>query len=362
MTTSLLAIGTGKGLFLARSEDDRHTWQLGGPHFPMTGVYSVGIDTRRDPVRLLAGVESSHFGPIVATSDDLGASWKEPDVRPIAFPDASDVSLVRVWQITPGPSHLPDVVYAGTEPQGLFRSADGGVTYEFVQGLWDHPHRPEWGAGFGGPAIHTVLPHPSDADQVLVAMSTGGVYRTLDGGKSWTASNTGIKAYFLPDPFPEFGQCVHKVARGSVDPDQLFAQNHHGVYRSDDGGTTWTSIADGLPSDFGFPMVAHPHRRGVIYNFPLEADSQRFPPEARCRVYRSEDAGATWHSLSDGLPQEPFYPTVLRDAMSADNADPAGIYFGTRTGEVFASRDDGDHWQQVASHLPEVLCIRAAVI
>jgi hypothetical protein len=362
MTTSLLAIGTGKGLFLGRSEDDRRTWQISGPHFPMTGVYAVSIDARRSPARLLAGVSSSHYGPTVATSDDLGGSWQEPAQRPIAFPAEADQPLGRVWQIAPGPADQPDVVYAGTEPQGLFRSDDGGVTYQLVRALWEHPHRPEWGAGFGGPAIHTVIPHSTDPKRVLVAMSSGGVYRTEDGGDSWTASNTGIKAYFLPDPYPEFGQCVHKVACHPSRPDQLFAQNHHGVYRSDDGGVDWTSIADGLPSDFGFPIAVHPHRPGVVYTFPLEADRRRFPPDAKCRVYRSEDAGATWQPLHDGLPTEPFYLTVLRDAMCVDDAPAAGVYFGTRGGDVFASRDEGDHWQQVATNLPEVLSIRAAVI
>jgi len=362
MTTTLLAIGTGKGLFLAHSDDDRRTWEVTGPQFPMTGVYAVAIDTRGRAPRLLAGVTSSHFGPIVATSDDLGRSWHEPDQTPIAFPADSGAALKRVWQIAPGPVCEPDVVYAGTEPSALFRSSDRGVTYELVTGLWDHPHRPEWGAGFGGQAIHTILPHPDDPETIVVAMSTGGVYRTTDGGATWAPSNTGVKAYFYPDPWPEFGQCVHKIARNPARPDQFFLQNHHGVYRSDDGGATWTSIADGLPSDFGFAMVAHPHRPGVIYNFPLTADGRRYPPDFRCRVFRSEDAGETWTGLTDGLPSEPFYPTVLRDAMCADDADPAGIYFGTRSGEVFASADEGDSWRQVAAHLPDVLCVRAATI
>ncbi len=361
MTTNLLAIGTGKGLFLARSEDDRRTWEVSGPHFPMTGVYAVGIDTRRNPARLLAGVDSSHFGPIVATSDDLGETWDEPDERPIAFPEDSETSLVRVWQITPSPVE-PDVVYAGTEPQGLFRSTDGGQRYEFIRALWDHPHRPEWGAGFGGPAIHTIVPHPTEANRMLVAMSTGGVYLTDDGGDSWRASNSGIRAAYVPDPFPEFGHCIHKVTASPSNPEQFFAQVHHGVYRSDDAGTTWESIADGLPTDFGFAIVAHPHRAGVIYSFPLEADARRYPPGFRCQVYRSEDAGKTWQALSEGLPAEPFYPSVLRDAMCVDNAESVGIYFGTRDGDVYASRDEGEHWQLVAAHLPEVLCVRSAVI
>lgn len=359
--TVLLAVGTGKGLFLATSADRRH-WQVHGPHFPMTGVYAVAIDTRRDRPRLLAGMTSEHFGPSVAISDDLGASWQEPEHAPVAFPADTGESLARVWQLTLGPADEPDVVYAGVEPSALFRSDDGGTSFELVRGLWDHPHRPQWTPGFGGKAVHTVVPHPTDPARMVVAMSAGGVYRTDDGGDHWQASNAGIKAYFLPDPYPEFGQCVHKVSAHPARPEQLFAQNHHGVYRSDDGAASWTSIADGLPSDFGFAMVSHPHRPGVIYNFPLVADGHRMPPDDRCRVYRSVDAGDTWTALTDGLPTEPFYPAVLRDAMTTDDAGTAGVYFGTRSGEVYASADEGDHWRQVAAHLPDVLCVRAAVV
>lgn len=360
--TVLLAIGTGKGLFLARSDTPRASWQLSGPHYPMNAVYAVAIDTRGASPRLLAAVTSSHFGPSVATSDDLGGSWREPEHAPVAFPADTQVALERVWQIVPGPVAQPDRIYVGTQPSALFVSDDGGVSYQLVRGLWEHPHRPRWGAGFGGQAIHTVLPHPDDPASMLVAMSTGGVYRTGDGGETWTAGNTGIKAQFLPDPWPEFGQCVHKVARDPVDPQRLYAQNHHGVYRSQDGGARWESIADGLPSDFGFAMVAHPHRSKVIWNFPLAADGHRFPVDARCRVFCSRDAGQTWQAQSRGLPEGPFYPSVLRDAMCTDDADPAGVYFGTRSGEVFASRDEGDSWRQVAAHLPDVLCVRAAQI
>jgi photosystem II stability/assembly factor-like uncharacterized protein len=358
----LLAIGTEKGLFLARSEDDRKSWEVSSPLFPMSGVYGIGIDRRSDPPRLLASVTSSHFGPTVATSDDLGATWREPDRAPIAFDQESGASLGRVWQFAPGLDDQPGRIYAGTEPSALFTSDDGGESFELVRGLWDHPHRKDWGAGFGGQAIHTILPDPRDGATAVVAMSTGGVYRTTDRGRTWNPSNTGIKAYFLPDQYPEFGQCVHKVARDAVDPDRLYAQNHHGVYRSDDGGGTWQSIADGLPTDFGFTMLAHPTRSGVIYNFPIASDGRRFPPEERCRVYRSQDAGASWEPLSDGLPTEPFYPAVLRDAMCADNADPAGIYFGTRSGDVYGSRDEGDSWSLVAAHLPDVLTVRAVAV
>ncbi|MBP2473802.1 photosystem II stability/assembly factor-like uncharacterized protein [Crossiella equi] len=358
----VLAVGTRKGLWLGTSDNDRVDWSWTGPHHAMTEVYAVAVDTRRERPRLLAGITSEHFGPGVATSDDLGASWQEPEHAPVAFPEDTGAALERVWQLVPGPVDQPEVVYAGTQPSALFRSTDGGRTYSMVRGLWDHPHREQWGAGYGGQAVHTILPHPDDEQRITVAMSTGGVYRTEDGGGSWAPSNTGVKAYFLPDPFPEFGQCVHKIARNPKQPERMFLQNHHGVYRSEDGGGTWTSIADGLPSDFGFPIAVHPHKPGVVYGFPLTADASRFPPDGACRVYRSEDAGASWTALTKGLPQEGFWTAVLRDALCVDDAEVPGVYFGSRSGEVYASRDEGESWQRVAEHLPDVLSVRAAVV
>jgi photosystem II stability/assembly factor-like uncharacterized protein len=357
--TVVLAIGTQKGLFLATSDEGRRSWQVGPAQFPGTAIYAVGVDGRGERPRLLAAVDNSHFGPSVAISDDLGATWQEPEAAPIAFPADAGAAVERVWQIVPGDAAEPGVVYAGSQPSALFRSTDGGRSFALVRGLWDHPHRPRWGAGYGGQAIHTILPHPGDPARLVVAMSTGGVYRTTDGGATWSPANRGIKAYFLPDPWPEFGQCVHKVARDAADPDRLYAQNHHGVYRTADGGESWQSIAATLPSDFGFSIVAHPRRPGVIWNFPLIADSNRHPTELRCRVFRSADAGERWEPQQDGLPDGPYYPVVLRDAMCTDDADPAGVYFGTRSGDVFGTRDDGASWSTVAAHLPDVLCVRA---
>nr|WP_221375913.1 sialidase family protein [Actinoplanes polyasparticus] len=360
--TVLLAIGTQKGLFLATGDDDRRAWQVGPALFPGTAVYTIGVDLRGPRPRLLAAVDNSHFGPSVAVSDDLGATWHEPESAPIAFPEDAGAAVERVWQIVPGSAAEPGVVYAGTQPSALFRSADGGRSFELVRALWEHPHRPQWGAGFGGQAIHTILPHPGDPSRLLVAMSTGGVYRSGDGGESWSPANQGIKAYFFPDPWPEFGQCVHRVARDAGDPEQLYAQNHHGVYRSTDGGDSWQSIAGTLPSDFGFPIVAHPHRPGTLWNFPLIADSERHPTGLRCRVYRSTDAGEKWEPQHEGLPDGPYYPVVLRDAMCADSLDPAGVYFGTRAGEVFATNDEGETWSTVVTHLPDVLSVRAVAV
>jgi hypothetical protein len=359
MANVLLAIGTRKGLWLASSRDGRVNWEVTGPHLPMCDLYAVAIDTRR-AARLLVGATSEHFGPSVLTSDDLGASWQEPDHAPVAFPSDTGVALSRVWQLAPGAE--PDVVFAGTQPSALFRSDDGGRTFALVRGLWEHPHREKWTPGFGGMAVHTVLAHPHDRQRIVVGMSTGGVYRTSDGGDTWQPSNAGIRAYFLPDQYPEFGQCVHKIAQHPAKPERYFLQNHHGVYRSEDSAATWQSIVDGLPSDFGFPIVAHPHRPDVVYGFPLTADARRFPPDGRCRVYRSEDAGQSWSALSEGLPSEGFWSAVLRDSLCVDDSDPAGVYFGSRSGEVYASRDEGESWHRIVEHLPDVLCLRAAVV
>jgi photosystem II stability/assembly factor-like uncharacterized protein len=362
VTEHLLAIGTRKGLFLARSDDGRATWQLDGPHFPSNDVYSVAIDTRRDPMRILAGAHSEHWGPTVFRSDDVGASWQETEGGAVRFPVESGGVLHRIWQLLPGPAGQPDTVWAGCEPASLFRSDDGGLTFALVEGLWDHPHRPKWEPGGGGLCLHTVVLHPSDPDLVLVAISSAGVYRSRDRGRTWAPSNTGIAAGFFPDPHPEYGQCVHKVAAQADHAGQLFLQNHGGVYRSDDGGDSWSPIEHGLPSVFGFPIVAHPHRPGTAYVYPLVSDEHRIPPEGSSRVYRTEDAGASWQPLSTGLPQENVYGTVLRDAMTVDDATPAGVYFGTRNGAVFASRDEGDSWASVATYLPDVLVVRAATI
>lgn len=360
MQDVLLAVGTRKGLFLGRRRGG--AWELDGPHFKAQAVYSVGIDVRGAAPRVLAGGDSAHWGPSVFHSDDLGATWHEPRQQPVTYPKDTGTSLERVWQLQPAGAEAPGVVYAGTEPGGLFRSEDGGETFELVRPLWDHPTRERWEPGGGGLAVHTVVTDPRDAGSVTVAVSAGGVYRTADGGATWTPSNSGVQVVFQPEKFPEFGQCVHKVARDAVDPDRLYLQNHWGVYRSDDAGATWTDIGAGLPSDFGFAVDTHPTRGGTAYLFPITADADRVPAENRCRVYRTEDAGATWEPLSAGLPQADHYGTVLRDALRTDDSDPAGVYFGNRNGEVFASADEGESWTQLAAHLPDVLCVRAAAV
>jgi hypothetical protein len=253
-------------------------------------------------------------------------------------------------------------VYAGVEPAALFRSDDGGVSFRMDEGLWNHEHRPQWEPGGGGLCLLTVVPDPDGGPRLGVAISAAGFYRTLDGSK-WEAANTGIRAPFLPEPTPEFGQCVHKVDRHPSEPDTLFLQHHWGVYRSDDFGGQWREVgADDLPSTFGFPVVADPNHPGTAYVLPLTSDEFRCTPDARLRVYRTTDGGASWQALEQGLPQENAWLTVLRDGFAADALDPAGLYLGTRTGDVFGSPDAGESWRELARHLPPVLCVKTAVL
>lgn len=274
-----------------------------------------------------------------------------------------DTALERIWQLNPDPDR-PEVVWAGCEPTSLWRSTDHGRSFSLVRGLWDHPHRQSWQPGAGGAAVHTVVTDPVDAERVLVAMSTGGVYATADGGASWEPRNQGIRADFMPDPYPAYGQCVHKVAADAGGIDRLYAQNHGGVYRTDDAGRSWTSIAEGLPADFGFPVLAHPGRSGVAWVIPLVSAEHRLPPEGRLRPYRTQDAGASWQEVGAGLPDQ-SWNVVLRDAacvLSPEGDGPAVLAFGTRDGSLYASTDSGDTFAEVAGHLPDVLCVRAAVL
>jgi photosystem II stability/assembly factor-like uncharacterized protein len=356
--TDLLAIGTRKGVWLARSDDDRRTWTVEGPHLLAQEVAAVSVDVRRSPPRLLAGIQYGHWGPTVMWSDDLGATWNENEQGAIRFPEDTAAALARVWQLRPDSADRPDVVWAGCEPHSLWRSTDGGRSFDLVRGLHDHPHRPTWEPGGGGGAVHTVLPDPA-SDRVTVAMSTGGVYVSEDGGEKWEPRNRGITVVFGPDRLPEYGQCVHKVAIDASGPDRMYAQNHFGVFRTDDAGVSWTSIADGLPVDFGFPVVASPHEPGTAWVVPLVADMQRVPPDGRLRVHRTRDAGETWTEVGQGLPDD-NWSAVMRDAFCADDHERTGLYVGTRDGCVYASADEGDTFTLVADHLPDVLAVRAA--
>lgn len=358
----VLLVGTVKGLFLARAGRPRARWDFGGPHFPGSGVYAAAYDGRAGRRRLWAGASSMHWGATIHRSDDFGRTWTGPEESALRFPEGAGQSLKQVWQITPGRADEPNRLYCGVDPAALFESPDGGKSWAPVAGLFEHPNRPRWAPGGGGLCLHTIVPDPTRRARTWVAISTGGVYRTDDGGRSWAPKNRGIRAEFLPDKHPEFGQCVHKVVHHPARPDRLFIQNHWGLYRSDDGAESWRDVAHGVPSDFGFAMAIHPHDPETVYIVPLESDLFRCTPGARFRVYRTRNGGESWQALTRGLPQKDAYETVLRDALATDSLDPAGVYVGTRSGKLFASRDGGTSWQRLADGLPSIVCVKAALV
>ncbi len=360
----LLLVGTMKGAFLLRSDKGRKDWQVGGPYFPGRAIYALTYDDRNGRNRLWAAVNSSFWGSYLSTSDDFGKSWTEPETYGVKFPSDTENSVKQIWQITLGNAAEPNTIYCGVEPAALFRSDDAGETWSLVRGLYDHPHRPQWQPGGGGLCLHTILPDPTDKQCMLIAISTGGVYRTNDGGKTWTVRNQGVRAQFLPpeNRYPEFGQCVHKIVSHPSNPNRIFLQNHWGLYRSDDGGDSWMDIANGVPSDFGFAMDIDPNDSNTTFIVPLESDEFRCTPEAKLRVYRTRNAGESWEPLTNGLPQEGAFETVLRDGLSTDQEQPAGVYFGTRSGKLFGSADGGNSWNNIAEALPPIVCVKAAAI
>lgn len=361
---ALLLVGTMKGAFLFRSDKSRKSWEVGGPYFPGHTVYAMAYDNRQDHKRLWASTFSYHWGAVLSSSDDFGRNWTNPETYTIKFPADTDASLKQIWQVAKGNDDEPDTLYAGVEPAALFRSDDGGETWSLVRGLYDHPHRPQWQPGGGGLCLHTIIPDPEDKLRMHVAISTGGVYRTEDGGETWESRNKGVRAQFLPpeNRYPEFGQCVHKIVSHPANPARLFLQNHWGLYRSDDGANSWIDIANGVPSDFGFAMVVDHSAPNTVYIVPLESDEFRCTPEAKLRVYRTRNAGESWEALTKGLPQENAFETVLRDGMSGDSFQPTGIYFGTRNGNLFGSNDGGESWQAIAEGLPAIVCVKTTVV
>jgi serine/threonine protein kinase len=357
----LLLVGTTKGAFILRSNAQRSRWEVGGPYFHGHSVYAMAYDNRGGQHRIWAST-ASYWGTLLRSSDDFGKSWTNPHHAPIRFPSDAGVSLKNIWQIVLGRPEEPNVLFCGVEPAALFETRDAGETWSLVRGLFDHPHRPRWMPGNGGLALHTIVLDPNDNQRMYVAISAGGVYRTDDGGLSWTPQNQGIRATTMPEKYPVFGQCVHKIVMHPARPERLFLQSHWGLYRSDNCAENWHDIANGVPSDFGFAMITHPRNPDCVYIVPVESDEFRCACDGRLRVYRTRNGGASWDPLSRGLPQKRAYETVLRDAMTADSLDPMGIYFGTRSGQLFGSRDEGRTWQKILEGLPSVVCVRSAVV
>ncbi len=358
----LLLVGTNKGAFLLRSSRDRTKWDVAGPYFHGQGVYAMGYDGRNGRHRLWVSTNSLMWGTFLRSSDDFGRIWTNPLEASIRFPIESGAALKNIWQFCLGRADEPDMLYCGVEPAALFESRDAGESWSLIRGLYDHPQRPRWMPSNGGLFLHTIVPDPGKKERMYVAVSAGGVYRTEDCGNTWQARNNGIRVVFMPEKYPEFGQCVHKIVLHESRPQRLFLQNHWGLYRSDNRGDSWQDIARGVPSDFGFAMLMHPHDADCVFILPVESDEFRCTPDGRLRVYRTRNAGGSWESLERGLPQKGAYETVLRDAFSADSLDPAGLYFGTRSGKLFQSRDEGKSWKKVLEGLPQIVCVKVAVI
>ena len=357
----LLLVGTMKGAFILRGKPSRDTWDVGGPYFPGSAVYAMAYDRRAGRQRLWAGPNSMHWGGMLRWSDDFGRTWTNPEEANVKFPEGTDAALRQIWQIVPGRDAEPDTLYCGVEPAALFVSRDAGGTWALVEGLWNHPHRARWQPGGGGLCMHTILLDPERMDRIRIAVSAAGMYVTDDGGATWRASNKGVRADFLPDKHPEFGQCVHKVTQSPQKPDRMFLQNHWGLYRSDDRGESWADVANGVPSDFGFPIASHPANPDCAWIVPLESDAFRCTPEGKLRVYRTRDAGARWEPMTKGLPQDGAYETVLRDALAVDPLAPAGVYLGTRSGKLFGAADEGESWSVISDGLPSIVSVKAVI-
>ena len=394
MSSIRLLVGTKKGAFILTSDGTRSQWDVSGPHFAGWEMYHLK-GSPVEPNRIYASQTSSWFGQIIQRSDDGGKTWHqpgtppgEPTTTPDGMPKGESNKFVydtspetgkpltthqhydgtqrpwefkRVWHLEPSLTD-PDTVYAGIEDAALFRSSDGGQTWQELSRLRDVKGS-LWQPGAGGMCLHTIVQDPSNPQRIYIAISAAGTFRTDDGGMTWRAINRGLKSkYELPDSDAEVGHCVHRIAIHPTRPNVLFMQKHWDVMRSDDAGESWHEISGNLPTDFGFPIDVHAHEPETVYVVPIKNDSEHFPPDGKLRVYRSRTGGNEWEALTNGLPQRDCYVNVLRDAMAVDQLDPCGIYFGTTGGQVYASADAGDSWAPIVRDLPPVMSVEVQTL
>jgi photosystem II stability/assembly factor-like uncharacterized protein len=353
----LILLGTKKGAFIAESDTGRRSWSLRGPYCETWPINHLIGDAASGTLYGAGGNE--WFGPAIWKSTDFGRTWSHSS-EGLAYA-AGEEPIKAAWSLATGNGRL----YAGVQPAGLFESDDAGHTWRHVAGLRDHPTRQQWQPGGAGLILHSLVLDPDDEERIFVGISAAGVFHSADGGKTWEPRNRGTRADFFPEGqnYPEFGQCVHCLVMAPGMPDRLYQQNHCGMYRSDDGGRTWQSIEKGLPSSFGFPAAVHPRDPGTLFLVPLNGDiSGRYVPEAKAAVWRTRDGGETWQALRNGLPQENVFFGVLRQAMATDRLDPAGVYFGTNSGALYASADVGESWAAIAQHLPTILSVETMVV
>ncbi len=391
MSKVRVLVGTRKGAFILESDGKRERWDVSGPHFAGWELYHVK-GSPADPNRLYASQSSGWFGQVIQRSSDGGKTWEAPggDVKP--GPEAMQAGVSnkfvydtspetgkpltthqfydgtqhpwefkRVWHLEPSLTD-PDTVYAGVEDAALFRSTDGGTSWQELAGLRGHGTGPKWQPGAGGMCLHTIILDPSDPGRIYIAISAAGAFRTDDGGKTWKPINHGLYSPYIPEPTAEVGHCVHHVAMNPSRPGVLFMQKHWDVMRSDDAGDSWREVSGNLPTDFGFVIDVHAHDPETIYVVPIKSDGEHFPPEGKLRVYRSRTGGNEWEALTKGLPQSNCYVNVLRDAMAVDSLDSCGVYFGTTGGQVYASTDSGDSWAPIVRDLPAVLSVEVQTL
>jgi hypothetical protein len=350
-----LLVGTKKGLFALQGDDG--DFEVSARAFAGEPVEFAMRDQRSG--RYFACVTSAFYGPKIFYTDDLGAEWQQAEG--VTLPEGGETSLERLWTIVPGEED--DLLYAGGAPGVLFESHDGGATWQLNKAFWEQPTRPEWSPGAGGMCMHSIATWPGDPSRIALAISAVGVWLSDDGGQSWRHGNKGLYPRYMPEEKREetIDLCVHNMHRHPTRPERLFMQFHGGVYRSDDAGESWVSIADGLPSDFGFPMVIDPADPDSAFVIPLVADLDRVTPDGRVRVYETRDAGESWIERGDGLPQEDAYLTILRQAFCGEGSgESMSLFFGATSGDVFGSRDAGARWFIAATNLPPVHSVRVA--
>lgn len=387
MSKIRVLVGTKKGAFILTADGKRQNWEVSGPHFAGWEMFHLK-GSPVDPNRIYASQTSGWFGQLIQRSDDGGKTWQPPGskpedlVGPGGMPKGESNKFVyqgevgthkwydgtqhpwefkRIWHLEPSLTD-PDTVYAGAEDAALFKTVDGGKTWQELPGLRKAKGH-LWQPGAGGMGLHTILLDPKDPKKIYIAISAAGAFRTDDGGNTWRPVNRGLKSAFeLPDPEAEVGHCVHRIAMHPSRPGVLFMQKHWDVMRSDNGGESWHEVSGNLPSDFGFPIDVHAHEPETIYVVPIKSDSEHYPPDGKLRVYRSRTGGNEWEALTKGLPQKDCYVNVLRDAMAVDSLEPCGIYFGTTGGQVYASANGGDTWNPIVRDLPAVYSVEVQTL
>jgi len=370
MSRIRVLVGTRKGAFILTADGKRTSWDISGPHFAGWEIYHLK-GSYADPNRLYASQTSDWFGQVVHRSNDGGMTWETvgnqfmyegtPGTHQFYDGTQHPWEFKRVWQLEPSRAN-PDTVYAGVEDAALFRSNDGGLSWQEFPGLRSVKGH-LWQPGAGGMCLHTILIDPNDPNRIYTAISAAGAFRTDDGGHTWCPATRGLESnYELPDPYAEVGHCVHSIAMHPSRPNVLFMQKHWDVMRSDDAGDSWYEISGNLPSDFGFPIAVHAHEPDTVYVVPIKSDSEHFPPEGKLRVYRSRVGGNDWEALTKGLPQSDCYVNILRSAMAVDTLDPCGVYFGTTGGQVYVSADSGDSWAPIVRDLPAVLSVEVQTL